>query len=76
MEDCVNSLDRSGLWHGMIHSLFYAFEEDIRSYFMPTAASNLDEQMKDKANTAILENGEVLFLWNIIRDRLDYGDAK
>ena len=43
---------------------------------MPTAASNLDEQMKDKANTAILENGEVLFLWNIIRDRLDYGDAK
>ena len=51
-EGLFNSLDRGGLWHVndtayIACSLFYALEDEIKSFFTvtPIAASKLDEQM-------------------------------
>lgn len=48
-EDWTNLLDRGGLWHvsDTTYSIFYAMEEEIRTYFTLKGASKIKEGSKD-----------------------------
>ena len=75
-KDCVSSFERVGLWHvnDTTYSLFHAKEDKIRSYFTPTAACKMDEQVKGKVTTPVLVNDEVLYLLSIVCVGLDFVD--